>query len=122
MPSTPVGPSNPNANADAWKKFDRQVEVKTTEKGTREVDHAASVVPNLKDAGKGLGDIFTPDHFEAAENKKDGTWRDNVRTGVAAVREVADVITEPAKAIKNVADAGTHGVIAIAHGVRDIFG
>jgi hypothetical protein len=120
MPA-PIAPRNPNANADAWKRFDQETRV-STETGVRTVDHGASVVPNLEAALKQLGRIFTPDHFEAAENQRDGSFMDKVRTGYAAVREVTDVVTEPVKAIKNVADAGTHSVIGLKNAVVKIFG
>jgi hypothetical protein len=117
----PIAPRNPNANADAWRRFDKETRVSISE-GTREVDHGASIAPNLKAALSQLGKIFTPDHFEAAENARDGSAMDKVRTGYAAVREVTDVVTEPVKAIKNVADAATHSVIGLKNSVVKIFG
>jgi hypothetical protein len=117
----PIAPRNPNANADAWRRFDRETRV-TTDGGVRTVDHGASIKPNLEAAGKELGHIFTPDHFEAAENARDGSLMDKVRIGYAAVREVTDVVTEPVKAIKNVADAATHSVIGLKNTVVKIFG
>ena len=117
----PIGPRNPNANADAWRRFDKETRVDATT-GHREVDHGASILPNLDAALKQLGHIFTPDHFEASENQKDGTFMDKVRTGYAGVREVTDVVTEPVKALKNVADAATHSVIGLKNSVVKIFG
>lgn len=112
---------NPNANADAWRRFDRQASVKTSASGVSTVDHAGSVLPNLKAAGTQLANIFRPDHFEAAANDRPYLFG-GLRKRLAAVEELVDVVRMPVAALKNGVDAATHGVLAAKDKLVDFFG
>ena len=105
---------NVSGVSSKWARFDRQSVVKEDQ----QVDHAASTKANLQEATKNLRNVVTANHFESTDSDNPAVHYG--LKGIFAVHlglaEVADVVTEPAKAVKNVVDAAAHGAASVLDG------
>lgn len=125
-----------NANVDAWSQYDKQTERNDGADGApgAGVDHGASALSNLKEAGQNALDTFDPTNhlretwshagrdFEGRRNPE-ATGLQEIAQGMntifavlmlpsALMHEVADVFTGPVKMVKNLGDAAVHGATA----------
>ncbi|GIW70840.1 MAG: hypothetical protein KatS3mg102_0382 [Planctomycetota bacterium] len=88
----------------------------------RTIDHAASAKENLRQAGRHLQEMLTPDKIrQAAQMFEVGSDSVLFGFGIAfgtmmmpfmAALDALDLVVQPFAALKDAADAAVHGVIA----------
>ena len=115
------------ASTQRWQNFDQQSAVSEE---SHSVDHGASAMDNLKEAGQNLSNTFDPsNHIRAAWDTSHygssaiaqglGLGVSVLLTPWAIAGEVADVVVQPVAMMKNLVDAGIHGVAAGIQALRD---
>ena len=109
-----------------WQKYDQQTVTKKDASGAQEIDHGASSVANLKEAGKNLANTFDPtNHFRDSWRNAGRGDLPGIGYGIAVLmlpwdagREVVDLVSGPLKMAKNVGDAAVHAAMA---GINKLF-
>lgn len=110
MPGPIITDRTSTVGVERWQKADSQTVTTVTDAGQRSVDHAASANANLRAASEQFGKVFKLDRFESVGSSS-GVMGPALKVVLAPwliAAEASELVTGPAKASKNVADAIAH--------------